>query len=153
MGVKRYLIVVLICIFLMTSDNWAFFHVLVGHLHIFGEMSVQVLCTFFYVVCFLLSCRSSLYILGFPGGLAGRKSTCNVGDIVSSVPGLGQSPGEGKGYPVQCSCLEDSMNGVALSATDHSVSKRQTQLSDFHFTLYILNIYLLSRICPLVHKT
>ena len=84
------------------------------------------------LVCFLLSGRSSLYILAFPGGSAGKESTCSVGDL-GSVPGLGRSPGEGKGYPVQYSCLEDSMNGVALSATDHSVSKSQTRLSDFHF--------------------
>ena len=38
--------------------------------------------------------------LGFPGGSAGKESTCNVGDL-SSIPGLGRSPGEGKGHPLQ----------------------------------------------------
>ena len=38
--------------------------------------------------------------LGFPGGSAGKKSTCSEGDL-GSIPGLGRSPGEGKGYPLQ----------------------------------------------------
>ena len=37
---------------------------------------------------------------GFPGGSAGKESTCNAGDL-ASIPGLGRSPGEGKGYPLQ----------------------------------------------------
>ena len=41
--------------------------------------------------------------LGFPCGSAGKESACNAGDL-SSIPGLGRSPGEGKGYPLQCSC-------------------------------------------------
>ena len=57
---------------------------------------------------------------GFPGGLAAKESTCNVGDL-GSVPGLGRSPGEGKGYPLQYSGLENSMDcivhGVAKSLT------------------------------------
>ena len=40
--------------------------------------------------------------LGFPGGSAGKESTCNAGDP-SSIPGLGRSPGEGMGYPLQYS--------------------------------------------------
>ena len=46
--------------------------------------------------------------LGFPGGSAGKESTCNAGDL-GSIPGLGRSPGEGNGYPVQYSGLENSM--------------------------------------------
>ena len=69
--------------------------------------------------------------LGFPCGLAGKESSCNVGDL-GSIPGLGKSPGEGKGYPLQYSCLENSMDCVV-----HGVTKSQTRLSGFHF-LYIL---------------
>ena len=47
-------------------------------------------------------------ILGFPGGSAGKESTCSAGDL-GSVPGLGRSPGEGKGYPLQYFGLENSM--------------------------------------------
>ena len=45
-----------------------------------------------------------LFILGFPGGSAGKESTCNVGDL-GSIPGLGRSLGEGRSYPLQYSCL------------------------------------------------
>ena len=50
--------------------------------------------------------------LGFPGGSAGKESACNVGDL-GLVPGLGRSPGEGNGNPLQYSCLENSMDGGA----------------------------------------
>ena len=48
-------------------------------------------------------------ILGFPCGSAGKEYTCNDGDTVL-IPGLGQSPGEGKGYPLQYSGMENSMD-------------------------------------------
>ena len=66
-------------------------------------------------------------IMGFPGGSAGKESACNAGDL-GSVPGLGRSPGEGKGCPLQYSGLEKFMNCVV-----HGVTKSQTQLSNFHF--------------------
>ena len=47
--------------------------------------------------------------LGFSGGSAGKESTCNVGDL-GLIPGLRRSPGEGKGYPLQYSGLENSMH-------------------------------------------
>ena len=65
--------------------------------------------------------------LGFSGGSAGKESTCSVGDL-GSIPGLGRSPGEGEGYPLQYSGLENSMNCIV-----HGVTKSQTQLGDFHF--------------------
>ena len=64
--------------------------------------------------------------LGFPGGWAGKESTCNVGDL-SSIPGLGRSPGEGNGYPLQYSGLENSMDCIV-----HGVAKTQTRLSAFY---------------------
>ena len=51
--------------------------------------------------------------LGFPGGSAGKELACNAGDL-GSVPGLGRSPGEGKGYPLQYSGLENSMGCISL---------------------------------------
>ena len=47
--------------------------------------------------------------LGFPGGSVGKESACNVGDL-GSIPGLGRSPGEGTGYPLQYSGLENPMD-------------------------------------------
>jgi len=49
--------------------------------------------------------------LGFPCSLAGKESACNEGDL-DSVPGLGRYPGEGKGYPLQYSGLENSTNCI-----------------------------------------
>ena len=68
-----------------------------------------------------------LYILGFPCDSAGKESACNVGDL-GLIPGLGRSPAEGKGYPLQHSGLENSMDCIA-----HGVATSQTRLSDFHF--------------------
>ena len=65
--------------------------------------------------------------LGFPGGSAGKESTCNVGDL-GLIPGLGRSPGEGIGYPLQYSGLENSMYCIA-----HRVTKSRTWVNDFHF--------------------
>ena len=45
----------------------------------------------------------------FPGGSAGKESACNAGDL-GSIPGVGRSPGEGIGYPLPCSGLENSMD-------------------------------------------
>ena len=52
--------------------------------------------------------------MGFLCGSAGKESACNTGDL-GSFPGLGTFPGEGKGYPLQYSGLENSMNCI-LSA-------------------------------------
>ena len=65
---------------------------------------------------------------GFPSGSAGKESVCNVGDL-GLIPGLGRSPGEGKGYPLQYSGLENFMDYVV-----HGVTKSRTRLSNFHFT-------------------
>ena len=48
---------------------------------------------------------------GFPCGSAGKESTCNVGDL-GLIPGLGRSPGKGKGYPLQYSGLENSKDSI-----------------------------------------
>ena len=68
--------------------------------------------------------------MGFPGGSDSKASACNPGDP-GSVPGLGRSPGEGNGNPLQCSCLENSMDGGAWWATVHGVAKSRTRLSEF----------------------
>ena len=65
--------------------------------------------------------------LGFPCGSAGKESACNTGDL-GLIPGWGRSPGEGNGYPLQYSGLENSMDCIV-----QEFAKSQTRLSDFHF--------------------
>ena len=55
---------------------------------------------------------SLLLVTILPGSSAGKESARNAGDL-GSIPGLRRSPGEGKGYPLQYSCLENSMDRVA----------------------------------------
>ena len=63
--------------------------------------------------------------MGFPGGSDDKESTCNARDL-GSIPGLGRSPGEGNGYPLRYSCLENSMDRGAWWSTVHGVAKSQT---------------------------
>ena len=53
--------------------------------------------------------------MGFPGSSDGEESACKAGDL-GSIPGLGRSPGEGNGYSLQYSCLENSMDRGAWQA-------------------------------------
>ena len=53
----------------------------------------------------------TLVFLSFPGGSAGKKSTCSAGDL-GSMSGLGKSPGEGNGYPLQYAGLENFMDCI-----------------------------------------
>ena len=62
---------------------------------------------------------------GFPGGLEGKASACNAGDL-GSIPESGSFPGEGNGNPLQYSCLENPMDRAAWWATVHGVTKSQT---------------------------
>ena len=61
----------------------------------------------------------------FPGSSAGKESACNAGDP-GLIPGLGRSPGERIDYPLQYSCLENSMDRGAWQATVHGIAKNQT---------------------------
>ena len=63
----------------------------------------------------------SLTVRGFPSGSVGKESACNAGDL-GSIPGLGRSPGEGNGNPLQCSCLENSIDRGARQATVHGIA-------------------------------
>ena len=88
------------------------------------------------LVCFLgllllLEELPTPVFLGFACGSAGKVSTCNAGDL-GLMPGLGRSPGEGKGYPLQYSGLENSMDCIV-----HGAAKSWTWLSDFHFHIHI----------------
>ena len=63
--------------------------------------------------------------MGFPGGSDSKESACNAEDP-GSIPGLGRSPGEGNGYPLQCFCLENSMDRGAWWATVPGVTQLDT---------------------------
>ena len=59
--------------------------------------------------------------LGFPGSSASKESTCGASDL-DSIPGSGRSPGEGKDYPLQYSCLENTMDKRPWQSIVHSVT-------------------------------
>ena len=65
-----------------------------------------------------------LEALGFPGGSAGKESTCNAGDL-GLIPGLGRSPGGGHCNSLQNSCLENLMDRGAWWAVVHGVTESQ----------------------------
>ena len=70
---------------------------------------------------------AAFFIQGFPDSSVGKESTCNAGDP-GLIPESGRSAGEGIGYPLQYSGLENSTD-----YTVHGVAKSQTRLSNFHF--------------------
>ena len=72
----------------------------------------------------LLLIHHSIFLESFPGGSAGKESTCNARDP-GAIPGLGRSPGEGNSYPLQYSLLENSMDRGAWQAMVHGIAKSQ----------------------------
>ena len=89
-------------------------------LHSINQPSLKEKCKYFIL-------ETVSVAVGFPGGSDSKESACNVGDL-GSIPGLGRSPGEGNGYPLQYSGLENPKDCIV-----HGVAKSQTGLSDFHF--------------------
>ena len=75
--------------------------------------------------------------MGFPCGSAGKESACNMGDL-SSIPGLGRSPGEGKGYPLQYSCLQNSMDCIVHGVAESLLTPVRTKVTNFRIVLVIL---------------
>ena len=78
---------------------------------------------------------------GFLGGSNGKESACNAGDL-GLIPGLGRSPGEGKGNPLQCSYLENSMDRRSCWATAHRVTESD-MTEHYAFNNYIMVFLLL----------
>ena len=76
-----------------------------------------------------------MYVCVFPGGSAGKESACSAGDM-GSLPGLGRCPGEGKGSPLQCSGLENSMDCIV-----RGVAKSRTRLGDLTSRVYVAHIF------------
>ena len=75
------------------------------------------------------------HMKGFPGS-AVKNLPDSAGDA-GSFPGSGRSPGEGDGNPLQCSCLENSMDGGAWWAAVHGVAKSQTRLVTEHECMHV----------------
>ena len=111
---------------------FVFFYPLIGVFRLFTfiiaidrlDLNLSSFCLFVSSE-FYLKKRFLLY--SFPCGSAHKESTCNSGDL-GLIPELGRSPGEGKGYPLQYSGLENSSDCIV-----HGVAKSRTRLSDFHF--------------------
>ena len=75
----------------------------------------------------------------------GKASAYNVGDP-GSIPGLGRSPGEGNGNPLQYSCLENPMGREAWQATVHEVARKESNMTErLHFLL------LSNKTCGFIH--
>ena len=73
--------------------------------------------------------------LGFPCGSAGKESACNAEDL-GLIPGLRRSPGEGEGYSLTYSGLENFMDCIV-----HGVAKSEAQLGDFHFHFHFHSVF------------
>ena len=80
----------------------------------FNPVEVDGKCQF--VVDTLANLSLTPFKMGFPGGSAGKESACDAGDL-DSIPGLGRSSGEGNGYPLQYSGLQNSMAYIVHGVT------------------------------------
>ena len=83
-------------------------------------------------------------LLDFPCGSGGKEYAFNVGDL-GSIPGLGRSPGEEKGYPLQYSGLENPMDYIVLGVT-----KSRTLPSDFHSIFIKVFVVVVQSLCPIL---
>ena len=96
--------------------------------------SIVYMCHIFFILAFVDEHLGSFHVLaivnsaatpvflGFPGGSAGKEPTCNAGDL-GSIPGLRRPPGEGKGYPLQYSGLENSMDCIIHGVAESNMTE------------------------------
>ena len=85
-----------------------------------------------YAQNYIHSMGQPMKIKGFPDSSAGKESTRNAGDL-GSIPGLGRSPGEGKGYPLQYSGLENSMHCMVHGVAESDMTERFTFIYFIYF--------------------
>ena len=88
----------------------------------------------------------TVYFFPFPGGSDGKDSACNGWGNLDSIDELGRCPGEGNGYPLQYSVLENSTDYIV-----HGVTKNQTRLSDFQFPFTFTAISMFQVLFELFH--
>ena len=105
----------------------------------FAEMGL-----FYFCFCFLSNLMTPRRFLnthlgaslGITDDSDGKEPTCSARDL-GLTPGSGRGPGEGNGYPLYCSCLENSMDRRARQACVHGVTQSWTQQSNYHTRAYI----------------
>ena len=89
---------------------------------------------------------------GLPRWLGGKESTCNAQDV-GSIHGLGRSPGEGNGNPLQYSCLGNPMDRGACQATVHGVTKSWTRFSDLTtITIPSLSLFFKAMLFSIIYR-
>ena len=81
--------------------------------------------------------------MGFSGGSVSKESACNAGDL-GSIPGLGRSPEEGNGNPLQYSCLENHMDRGVWWAAVQGTAHIRARLSTSHILRFMSCLYILS---------
>ena len=86
---------------------------------------IEILKSYINLKVELQSLTLQYFEMGFPGGSDGKESACSAGDL-GSIPGLGRSPLEGNGNPLQYSCLENPMDRGAWQATVYGVTRLDT---------------------------
>ena len=103
-----------------------------------GKLSLKIWVSYLaHSISFIsMDLRQFLLLFDFPGGSDGKVSVYNAGDPGSN-PGLGRSPGEGNGNPLQYYCLENAMDREAWKATVYGVAKSQTRRNE-RFGLVLL---------------
>ena len=111
----KLIIYVYICMCILTYI-YTYIHTHISLLKYTGKYIHKEVCICIYVyMCINIHIHAKV-ILGFPYGSAGKESACNVGDL-GSIPVLGRSLGEGKGYPLQYSGLENFMDCIVHGVT------------------------------------
>ena len=108
------------------------------------QVTVLFFYWFLYGICSHLTCGE--VFVGFFGGLGGKESACSAGDP-GSVLGSGRFPGEGNGYPLQYSCLENSMDRGAWQAIVHGVAKSWNTTGRLTLLWVLLRIWKTKSLC------
>ena len=116
---------ILLNLFILIAFRWhlySFPYIVLCHLHIWGYWYFSQQSWFQFVL------HSARYFAWCCSSV-GKEFACSAGDL-SSIPGLGRSPGEGSGCPVQYPCLENLMDRGARWTAVHGVAKSRARLSD-----------------------